>query len=169
MPETVTRLVMVPVRQIKPYAGNPRLNDLTVERLVTLIPKVGFNVPLVLDRNNVIVKGHSRWLAAQRLKMRSLPCVYTDADEETIRLDRLADNRVQEFSGWDDEGLARELGSLNLGFEFDMSLLNFEFTLPTEPESPELPTGNMAEKGAGDPEYVEVICHNCGNHLFVKP
>ena len=126
MVEIADRLVMVDTRKIKPYHRNPRHNDATVEKLVELIPKVGFNVPLVLDRANVIVKGHTRWKAAVRLKMAKIPCVYTDADEESIKLDRLADNRVQEFSTWDGEMLAGELASLNLATAFDLATLDFQ-------------------------------------------
>jgi ParB family chromosome partitioning protein len=125
MVEVVNEIVLVETRTIKPYHRNPRKNDATVEKLVELIPKVGFNVPLVLDRNNVIVKGHTRWKAAVRLKMARLPCVYTDADEEAIKLDRLADNKVAEFSSWDAELLGGELASLNLDFAFDLGTLDF--------------------------------------------
>jgi hypothetical protein len=186
------RIVMVPIAQIKPYHRNPRRNDATVDKLVELIPKVGFNVPLVLDRDNVIVKGHTRWKAGIRLAMTALPCVYSDADEETIRLDRLADNRVQEFSGWDTDLLKSELGALNLPFEFDLGSLNFDIGVagsvnfdintPTEPaqvvaappqENGQDHTGAGTDEGAAQPEppaqpdYLEVVCNKCGNHLFV--
>lgn len=129
--EVASQLTMVPIAEIKPYHRNARNNRVTVEKLVELIPKVGFNVPLVLDRNNVIVKGHSRWQAGIRLGMKLLPCVYTDADAEAIKLDRLADNRVQEFSVWDEEMLSSELASLNLGFAFDLAILDFKIDLPS--------------------------------------
>jgi ParB family chromosome partitioning protein len=188
-----SQLVMVPLKEITPYERNPRRNDATVDKLVELIPRVGFNVPLLLDRQNVIVKGHSRYRAAQRLKMKALPCVYTDADEETKRLDRIADNRVHEFSDWDEEALARELAGLNLSFEFDLSKLNFEFALPaftvagsepapppapgaapppaTAPGAPFITSSDIARTvpQTEAPEYLEVICHECGNHVFVKP
>lgn len=126
--DVVSKIELVPIMEIRPYHRNTRHNEETVVKLVELIPLVGFNVPLVLDRKNVIVKGHSRWKAAIRLGMTKIPCVYTDADEETIKFDRLADNRVQEFSKWDDETLKSELASLNLSFNFDLSGLNFSFT-----------------------------------------
>jgi ParB family transcriptional regulator, chromosome partitioning protein len=144
MVEIVNRLVLVETRKIKPYHRNPRRNDATVDKLVELIPKVGFNVPLVLDRNNVIVKGHTRWKAAVKLGMAQIPCVYTDADEETIKLDRLADNRVQEFSLWNDELLRGELASLNLDFAFDLGTLNFELA-----DNRRRPPGGGADQSAG--------------------
>jgi hypothetical protein len=121
---------MVPTGEIKPYLRNARRNSATVDKLVELIPKVGFNVPLVLDRSNVIVKGHSRWQAAQRLGIAAVPCIYTDADAETIKLDRLADNKVHEFSQWNEEMLASELAGLNLPFDYDIGTLGFNFIQP---------------------------------------
>ena len=121
--EVVDKIEMRKISEIKPYFRNPRKNDKTVELLVQMIPKVGFNVPLTIDRNGVIVKGHARYTAAIRLGMTELPCVVTDADEETIKLDRLTDNKISEFSKWDEEELLHELDSLDI--QFDISDLGF--------------------------------------------
>jgi ParB/Sulfiredoxin domain len=195
--EIPDKLEMVPVTQIRPYQRNARKNTETIKKLVEIIPRVGFNVPLVLDRNNVIVKGHSRWQAAIRLGMKAIPCVYTDADEETIKLDRIADNRIQEFSDWDKELLGSELASLNLG-NFDLGILEFKIDLPAY----EVPGAGPFERsdaggedfredhpGNGDddggqpfitaedvartapvrsPDYIEVVCDQCGHKLHVK-
>ena len=121
--EVVDRIVMKKISEIKPYFRNPRKNDKTVELLVQMIPKVGFNVPLTIDKKGVIVKGHARYTAAIRLGMEELPCVITDADEETIKLDRLTDNKISEFSKWDQDELLHELDSLNI--DFDISDFDF--------------------------------------------
>lgn len=121
--EVVDRIEMRKISEIRPYFRNPRKNDKTVELLVQMIPKVGFNVPLTIDRRGVIVKGHARYTAAIRLGMEELPCVVTDADEETIKLDRLTDNKISEFSQWDQDELIHELDSLNINF--DLSDFNF--------------------------------------------
>jgi ParB family chromosome partitioning protein len=123
--EIVKQIVMKKISEVKPYVRNPRKNDKTVNLLVEIIPKVGFNVPLVIDRNGVIVKGHARYAAAIRLGMEEVPCVVTDADEETIKLDRLADNRISEFSEWVNDELLHELDMLNLDFDFDLESLGF--------------------------------------------
>lgn len=123
---TINKIEMVAVNNIKPYFRNPRKNDKTVDALVQIIPKVGFNVPILLDRNNVIVKGHSRWFASIKLGMEAVPCVYTDADEEIIKLDRIADNRISEFSEWVNEELAHELDMLD---DFE-ALKLLDFNLP---------------------------------------
>lgn len=136
--EVISQMVMVPVSEIKPYHRNARNNEETVKKLVELIPRVGFNVPLLLDRNNVIVKGHTRWTAAIRLGMKELPCVYSDADEETLKLDRIADNKVAEFSTWNMEMLMSELTSINT--DYDLSSLNLKFDLPSFDVVPPTPT-----------------------------
>jgi len=156
---------MVPTRKIKPYHRNVRKNNETVKKLVELIPKIGFNVPLVLDRNNVIVKGHTRWKAAIQLGLDQVPCVYTDADEETIKLDRLTDNRIQEFSLWDDSALREEVSSLKLAFEFDLGSLNFNVAEPQEPPPPPPPPPARAQ-AERTPEDV-VPCPNCGSDIII--
>ena len=123
--EIVNQIVMKKISEVKPYVRNPRKNDKTVNLLVEIIPKVGFNVPLVIDRNGIIVKGHARYAAAIRLGMEEIPCVVTDADEETIKLDRLADNRISEFSEWINDELLHEIDMLNLDFDFDLESLGF--------------------------------------------
>jgi ParB-like chromosome segregation protein Spo0J len=169
--EVVSALVMVDTKTIKPYFRNPRLNEKTVARLVELIPKVGFNVPLVLDRDNVIVKGHARWTAAIQLGMPELPCVYTDADAETIRVDRLTDNRVAEFSDWEEELLKAELTMVTSN-DLGALLQNLEFELTDEagPMSPHQPASRPpSEPGPGGSinDYYEVTCNKCGNTMFV--
>lgn len=118
--EVVSKIVMKKLSEVKPYVRNPRKNDKTVDLLVEVIPKVGFNVPLVIDRNGIIVKGHARYAAAIRLGLAEIPCVVTDADEETIKLDRLTDNKISEFSEWLDEDLLHEIDMLNLDFDIDL-------------------------------------------------
>lgn len=116
---TVDKIVMKKLSEIKPYEKNPRKNDKTVELLTTIIPKVGFNVPILVDKKGVIVKGHARYLAAKKLGLNKVPCVITYADEETIKLDRIADNKISEFSEWVNDELLHELEALNTDFDFE--------------------------------------------------
>jgi len=112
------QIVMKKLNEIKPYVRNPRKNDKTVELLCKVIPKVGFNVPLVIDENGIIVKGHARFTAAIRLGMQEVPCIITHADEEAIKADRIADNKISEFSEWVNEELLHEIDSIDLDFDF---------------------------------------------------
>ena len=102
--------------EIKPYLKNPRKNDKTVEMLVKVIPQVGFNVPILIDKDGVIVKGHARYKAAFKLGMEQVPCVVTTATPEQINLDRITDNRISELSEWMEEGLLHELDALDVKF-----------------------------------------------------
>lgn len=110
-------IVMRPINTVRPYIRNPRRNDKTVELLCKIIPKVGFNVPIVIDQKGIIVKGHARFTAAIRLGMQEVPCIITHADEEAIKADRIADNKISEFSEWVNEELMAEIDSI----DFDMS------------------------------------------------
>ncbi len=112
------QIVMKKLSEVKPYVRNPRKNDKTVELLCKIIPKVGFNVPLVIDEKGIIVKGHARFTAAIRLGMQEVPCIITHADEEAIKADRIADNKISEFSEWVNEDLMHEIDSIDLDFDF---------------------------------------------------
>jgi len=146
--DVVSEIVMLPASAIKPYHRNVRKNRETIDRLCQLVPKVGFNQPILLDRNNVIVKGHTRWAVAIRLGMELIPCVYSKADDETNKLDRLADNKVQEYSDWDEEALLSELTSINL--DFDLKILDFDIAT-AEVEIPDL-----APAPVPAPKYPEI-------------
>ena len=129
------QIVMKPINEVKPYIRNPRKNEKTVKLLVDIIPKVGFNVPLVIDKKGVIVKGHARYAAAIQLGMDSVPCVVTDADEEAIKLDRIADNKISEFSEWVTDELLHEIDTLNVDFDLtELGLPSVAFDDIPEPD-----------------------------------
>lgn len=157
----VSNIVMKKISEVKPYVRNPRKNDKTVQLLVDIIPKVGFNVPIVIDHKNIIVKGHARYAAAIKLGMAEVPCVVTDADEETIKLDRLADNKISEFSEWINEDLMHEVDMINLDFDFDFESLGLpvpfeDFDIPNVYEDEEAPTSETEdEKRARYAAYLE--------------
>ena len=142
--EVSNKIVMKKINEIKPYIRNPRKNDKTVDVLVKIIPKVGFNVPLVIDKKGVIVKGHSRFKAAIKLGMEEIPCIITEADEEAIKLDRIADNRVSEFSEWLSEGLAHELDMITL------DIGDLEFDMPTLDDMPSFDNGIFEDGEQGE-------------------
>lgn len=130
----VNEIVMRSISEIKPYFRNPRNNEDTVNALVKLIPKAGFNVPLLIDDNNVIVKGHARYKAAIRLGMEKVPCVYSVADEETNMMDRLTDNKTSELSEWVDDQVLHELDMMDIGADVAdiLSSLGFQIAAAEE-------------------------------------
>ena len=95
------------------------------------IKEFGFRVPIVIDSDNTIVCGHTRWKAAKLLKMETVPCVIADdLTEEQIKAFRVADNKTSEKSGWDFALLDTELAEIET---IDMTLLGFDEAKNSEP------------------------------------
>lgn len=124
---------------LKPYENNPRINDNAIEAVANSIREFGFNVPIVIDKNNVIVAGHTRWKAANMLGLEKVPCIIADdLTEEQIKAFRLADNKVGELATWDFDKLCGELDAL-IQFNIDMLQFGFdELQLDDEPKFDEL-------------------------------
>lgn len=119
------------IADIKPYEKNPRRNDEAVKYVAESIKQFGFKVPIVVDKGNVIVAGHTRWKAAKKLGMKEVPCVVADdLTEEQVKAFRLADNKVAEAAEWDFDLLSDELDAL---FDFDMSVFGFDDIEEEEP------------------------------------
>lgn len=119
------------VKDLKPYEKNPRKNDDAVQYVANSIKEFGFRVPIVIDSDNTIVCGHTRWKAAKLLKMETVPCVIADdLTEEQIKAFRVADNKTSEKSGWDFALLDTELAEIET---IDMTLLGFDETKNSEP------------------------------------
>ena len=114
------------VSEIKPYDQNPRVNDHAVDAVAASLREFGFRQPIVIDTENVIVCGHTRWKAAGKLGLKTVPVhVATDMSPEQIRAYRIADNQTASLSSWDPELLPVELLGLQ-DARFDLSLLGFD-------------------------------------------
>ena len=111
------KVVMIDPEKLKPYFRNPRNNDKTVEALVKIIPRVGFNVPIVVDKDLVIIKGHSRWNASRILGLKEVPCIISEASEEQNNKDRILDNAIHELTEWDYEKLKVELNLTGISLD----------------------------------------------------
>lgn len=136
------------IDELKPYEKNPRKNDKSVDKVVQSIDQFGFRVPVVIDKDNVIVCGHTRYKAAKKLHLASVPCVVADdLTDEQIKAYRLADNKVGEDSEWDIDLLQGELDDIididMADFGFDLTAAenkvveddDFEMSVPEEPKS----------------------------------
>ena len=115
-----------PLDAVRPYANNPRQNDDAVEAVAESIRRFGFRQPIVVDADGVIVAGHTRFRAAQRLGLATVPVhVATDLTPDEVRAYRLADNKTAELASWDDAMLSIELDALR-GAGIDWTLLGFD-------------------------------------------
>ena len=95
-------IVNMKVTDIRPYEKNPRHNEGAVEAVANSIREFGFRVPLVRDKNNVIITGHTRLRSAKMLGMTEVPCIIADnLTPEQVQAYRIADNKTGEIAEWD--------------------------------------------------------------------
>ena len=113
------------INEIIPYVNNPRDNTAAIDAVASSIKAFGFNVPLVLDRDKIVVTGHTRLAAARKLGLTRVPCIIAEhLTEAQAKAYRLADNKVAELATWDAKLLTVELEELN---ELDMAMQAFGF------------------------------------------
>lgn len=102
-----------PIGEVRPYPGNPRVNDGAVEAVAASLREFGWQQPIVVDADGTIIAGHTRYKAAKRLGMGTVPVVVaSDLTPEQVQAYRLADNRVGELATWDFDLLAGELDGI---------------------------------------------------------
>ena len=118
-------MVMMPPDDIKPYDKNPRKNDDAVRFVANSIREFGFRQPIIVDRDMVIICGHTRWKAAKSLKMKEVPVIVADdLTEEQVKAYRIADNSTGEVAEWDYDILVPEMDSLEYDFaDFGLELM----------------------------------------------
>lgn len=144
----------IPIDDIKPYINNPRLNEEAIPYVMNSIKEFGFKNPIILDKNNVIVAGHTRLESAKRLDMKEVPVIYADdLTEEQIKAFRLADNKVAEKSLWNYTKLDEELENI---LDIDMSMFDFENIEETNLDDFFEDNDNKKEK-----ESKLIECPNC--------
>lgn len=111
---------------IKPYEKNPRNNENAVEYVANSIQEFGFKNPIIIDKNNVIIAGHTRYLASKKLQLDNVPCVIADdLTDIQIKAFRIADNKTSEYASWDNELLTMELSELK-DLDFNLELTAFQ-------------------------------------------
>lgn len=113
----------IPIDQIKPYEKNPRINENAVEQVAESIRQYGWQQPLVLDKDKVIVVGHTRYKAAISMGMETVPCIIADnLTKAQAKAYRIADNKTSDFSLWNNALLLDELSDLDdlfTGFDIE--------------------------------------------------
>jgi site-specific DNA-methyltransferase (adenine-specific) len=176
---------LINITEIKPYWRNPRNNEGAIQAVAQSIKDYGFNYPLILDKENVIIAGHTRYKALQLLGVEQVPCVIKDdLTAQQIREYRIADNKTSELSTWDMDKLIPELRELKAveDMEIYFPTISLEdliaeqagahkFTNPTQEN-----IGKIEERmqmtfedrsKVQQSAYVEVICPHCTEAFHV--
>lgn len=153
------------LKELKPYENNPRNNDEAVKYVAESIKQFGFKVPIVIDKENVIVAGHTRYKAAKKLKIKAVPCIIADdLTPEQIKAFRLADNKVAEKATWNFDLLNLEMGEI---LNIDLEALGFE-TLDLEPEEEKEPEeDNYNEEPPEEPKSKRGQIYRLGRHRIM--
>ena len=151
-------IINLDINKLIPYINNPRNNAEAVDKVASSIKEFGFKVPIVIDKNNVIVNGHTRLLASKKLGLKEVPCVIADdLSEAQIKAFRIADNKVSEYASWDEELLKLELEQLE-EMNFDLDTVNidysdFDLEIELEDTEEEFESDNVYTKEINIPHY----------------
>ena len=114
----------IPISEVRPYENNPRNNEAAVEKVAASIKEFGFQSPIIIDRDGVIIAGHTRLKAAEMLGLKEIPVLHADElTPEQAKAYRLADNKTGEFASWDFEKLEEELAEFE---NVDMAVFGFD-------------------------------------------
>lgn len=146
------KIELTPIDAITPYDKNPRVNDQAVDKVAMSIKEYGFRQPIVVDKDRVIVAGHTRYKAAQKLGLKEIPIsIASNLTKAQIKAYRIADNRTAQEAEWDTKLLSSELFELKeLDFDLELTAFNIdEINNLLNPEQIE-EDDNFESTGLGD-------------------
>lgn len=169
------KIEYIDINEIKPYPNNPRYNRRTIDKLKELISSgdVEFNVPIVIDKQGVIVKGHARWTALKELGYKIAPVIYSDKSDEINNEDRLQDNIIQELSTWKQDELSIEIRDNNIDpKDYNLTFKELGYNDKYQPDitkgevekARELFLGNKQK----EKDFIELVCPYCGEEFMVE-
>lgn len=155
------KIINKKISDLIPYSKNPRKNDDAVKYVMNSIKEFGFKNPIIIDKNDVIVAGHTRYKASKKLKLKEVPCVVADdLTEEQINAYRLADNKTGEKAEWDFELLNEEVNNI---LSLDMVDFGFDYIFDTDEKDVEVKNTNaeLNVEDYNDNEF-KCTCPKCG-------
>ena len=164
------QVVAKSIDDIKPYENNPRNNDDAVDAVANSIREFGWQQPIVVDNDGVIVAGHTRYKAAKKLGLKHVPVVQavhddgTPLTDEEINAYRLADNKTGELATWNDELLEDELGGID---DIDMSNFGFPPLETIEEENSEAHDDEFDEDPPKEPKSKTGQIYKLGRHRLM--
>ena len=159
----------IEIEKLIPYHNNPRKNQ-AVDKVASSLTEFGFQQPIVVDKNMVVIVGHTRLLASQKLGYTKVPVFVADLSESKAKAYRIADNRLSEDSDWDYDFLNLEIGMLQED-DFDLTQLGFEKeelnNVLANPQ--EFDEGTLDEQGQLDELDPKMItCPHCKNEFDLR-
>ena len=159
------QVVAKSIDEIKPYENNPRNNDDAVDAVANSIREFGWQQPIVVDIGGVIIAGHTRYKAAQKLGLKTVPVVVADnLTEEQAKAYRLADNKTNELAEWNDDLLENELGSID---DIDMSDFGFPPLETIEEENSDARDDDFDEDPPEEPKSKIGQIYKLGRHRLM--
>lgn len=168
------KIEYIDINLVKPYENNPRLNRRTIDKLKEIINngEVEFNVPIVVDKNNVIVKGHSRWMALKELGYKIIPVIYSTNSDGINNEDRIQDNIIQELSTWKQEELSMEIRDNNINpKEYKLEFKDLGYQDKYAPDITKAEVDKARELFLGtkqkEKDFIELVCPYCGEEFMV--
>jgi len=119
-------IIELEIDEIRPYKDNPRVNKDAITVVKNSLSKFGWQQPLVLDKNNEIVVGHTRYYAAIELGMKKIPCLIADdLNDEKIKAYRIMDNKSSEYASWNYGLLTKEMQDILESGGLDLTFTGF--------------------------------------------
>ena len=165
-------IVYKKISELKRYEKNNKKHpEKQLEKIAASIKEYGFKNPVLIDKNNVIIAGHCRTLAAERIGMQEVPCIdCSDLNTKQVKALRLMDNKSAELAEWDFDNIKAELEELKLE-EFDIDLTGFEIEdiedLLKEKENINLDDFFEENTKPKEKEKKVLICPHCGEEIEV--
>lgn len=153
----------IKISEVKPYDKNPRKNDDGVEAVANSIKEFGWQQPIVVDKDNVIIVGHTRYKAAKKLGMKEVPVVVaSNLSDEQVRAYRLADNKTGELTDWDMGLLDDELADIA-----DIDMSDFGFNLDISDDDEEVQEDAFDEEAPEEPKSKLGQVYQLGRHRLM--
>lgn len=153
----------VPISDVKPYDNNPRDNDGAVEATANSIKEFGWQQPIVVDKDMVIIAGHTRYKAAKKLGMKEVPVVVADnLSPEQVKAYRLADNKTGELANWNMGLLDDELSDIA-----DIDMSDFGFDLDITDDGEEVQEDDFDEEVPEEPKSKLGQIYQLGRHRLM--
>lgn len=162
------KIVYKKIDDLVPYENNPRHNEDAIKYVANSIEKFGFRNPVIIDKDNVIVAGHTRTLAAKELGIEEVPTISVDdLTEDEVKALRIADNKTAEIATWDNSKLSLELE--DIGFDMtDFGFGQFELDILTNKDEVEWDdVKELSDETYDEPEHEMLECPSC-HHIDRK-